>query len=110
MLLKIQESTGKPSAALESKPELTEIQRYYVDCYSELSKCRRYTESGPTPLAIPDIRDYYEVFELIDFESLFDWVTTIDSIWLEEVSKRSRKTTTKPDSSRQSAPIPSAPR
>lgn len=110
MLLKIQESTGRVPVALESKPELTRVQHYYLGCFSELSKCRRYTESGPLPLSIAEIRDYYQVFELIDFEALFDWLTTIDSIWLEEVSNKSRKATSKSGSGNQNAEIPPAPR
>ena len=84
------------------------VQTYYLSCYSELSRCRRSSDSGPLPLAVAEIRDYFEVFDLIDFESFFDWIKLIDDIWLDEVAASAKRKEAKLTQHRENAPIPRA--
>lgn len=106
MLLTFAENSGIRPPALELRPEMTEVQRYYLDCYTELSKCRRYTESGPLPLSIAEIRDYCEVFDIDNFEHMFGWIKQIDDIWLDEVAKQAKKAQNKPVTVTETAPTP----
>lgn len=92
-MLEIAEKQGVPPPALEKKPELTLYQTWLVTEFGQLSRDRRYTDGGPLPLHTGAIHKYYEAFKMQDigFENFYAWMTTIDSIWLDQVAKRRKK-------------------
>lgn len=93
MLVKMEEEQGITPPALERRPKLDGYQTWLKEEFSKLSRDRRYNESGPLPLSTGDIRTYYDAFQMHDFE--FDnfhlWMTTIDDIWLEQVTIKRKK-------------------
>jgi len=86
----MQEKSETQPQALANRPRLTEVQAYYAECFSEVSRDRRYTESGPLPLSTGEIRTYWSAFRMLDFEDFYSWIRRIDDIWLDEVAKKSK--------------------
>ena len=92
MLQKLVEQGINPPA-LDRKPELTFRQAWLAGEFQRLSRDRRYTDNGPLPLDTGSIRTYYLAFQLHDFEfdDFYMWMTSIDDMWLSEVTAKREK-------------------
>lgn len=90
-LLKAKED-GFPSA-LDRRPELSFVESWLYDCFSEVSTDRNYGTAGPLPLSTGQIETYRTVWEIPDKEDFHFWMRTIDSAWLSEVNAKSEKST-----------------
>lgn len=88
-LLKAQED-GFPSA-LDRRPNLSVVEGWYYDCFSELSQDRSYSMSGPLPLTTGQIETYRRVFEIPDRDEFHHWMRIIDTAWLAEANAKSEK-------------------
>lgn len=93
MLLQMQETQGITPPALERRPELDGHQTWVVSEFRKLSRDRGYTEGGPLPLSTGVIRTYFDAFQMhdFDFDDFHEQMTTVDDIWLAEVTARREK-------------------
>lgn len=102
----MEEQQGITPPALARKPVLDKFQTWVAEEFSKLSRDRAYTESGPQPLSTGIIRTYYDAFEMhyYNFDSFYFWMTTVDDIWLEQVTARREKALKSKTSSHSSVP------
>ena len=90
MFQEMLESTGITPKALQSRPELTQIQAEIYNSFVEISRGRNYTMSGPLPVGLQEFMAYSTLYELEPEEAQELWqiVRALDSHWLNEHAKR----------------------
>ena len=100
MLLQMEEQQGVTPPALERRPTLDDTLAWRVTEFSRLSRDRAYTDNGPLPLTTGSIRTYYDAFRLHDhcFDNFYSWMTELDDIWMEEVTKQRERALKAPKS------------
>ena len=103
-LLKFQEESGIIPPALQIRPVLTDVQYWYYSQFMELSRDRRYVDSGPLPLTTAEIRIFWNSFIQLDFQGFRDYMVTLDRAWLDAVTAKRKKTAVKPETKTTVAP------
>jgi len=90
MLLEIQERDGIVPKALESRPILNDRWVYSKSVFDELSGSRRFTMNGPANIPISEYDVYARGygFSRLEWASVWEDVSIIDSIWLSEIAKK----------------------
>lgn len=93
MLLDMQEETGNVPKALEDRPVLDERWSYAKEVFDDLSGSRPYTMSGPLPIPVSEYAAYAagHKFNSLEWVEVFEDLQIIDTIWLDEISKRQPK-------------------
>lgn len=89
----MEEQQGITPPALERLPTLDRHQAWVVSEFRKLSRDRSYTDGGPLPLTTGVIRTYYDAFQMhdFDFDDFHEQMTTVDDIWLAEVTAKREK-------------------
>ena len=92
MLLEIQEDTGQQPQALQSRPSVTVSEKFYMDVFTRISRCRQFSMSGPMPLAVEQALlgycEYYGIHDVEQRESLATAITALDTAYMEDATKR----------------------
>jgi hypothetical protein len=75
--------------ALKNRPELVKRWKYAKEVFSDLSGSRRYTANGPANIPISEYSHYATGYGIKGeyWQTLWEDVQTIDSVWLSEVRK-----------------------
>lgn len=86
----MQEESGITPKALETRPILAERWVYPKSVFDELTGSRRYTMNGPANIPISEYDVYARGygFSRLEWASIWEDVSTIDSIWLSEIAKK----------------------
>lgn len=84
------EETGIVPKALLNRPKLDSRWTFSKEVFDELSGSRRYTPNGPANIPISEYDRYAAGYGLKGQMWIDTWedISTIDSIWLSELSKR----------------------
>lgn len=90
MLHEMMDSTGIVPKAIQSKPELTQVQSEIYAAFTEISPDRSYSMAGPLPIGLSAVLNYCTLYDLGQEESQDLWrmIRALDSHWLAEVAKR----------------------
>ena len=97
--------TGKKPPALENRPTLFPQLVLLLSMYREIASTEReYKETGPEPLQLRSVNDYWKMFEIdksVSFAEFWGKIRLIDYLWLKQVTA---------DQERRRAATPKAPK
>jgi hypothetical protein len=79
--LQRRKQAGKPAPALDNMPELFDDLAYVWDGFWKLHRRRQYG-FGPYPLAVRDIIELAQIYQVPKPGDFFDYISTMDDEWL----------------------------
>lgn len=83
----MEQQTGTPPPALQSRPTLKMPLAYYVECFHEVSSDRSYAQGQPLRLSTMQIEVYRRTFEIADKFDFHSYIRMIDQVYLLELDK-----------------------
>ena len=81
------EDSGKRAKALESKPEIEEEMKEYVEAFAILSS-QRSVGMGPNPISLTDILSYLQIYGATCIEEFMYHILSMDSTFLVKLSEK----------------------
>ncbi len=88
--MRLAQETGKTSSAVETRPELDEVESRYWEAFQLLHGSRAHTGFGPGAIPLSEMVVYADLMELHGDArlDLIQVIRAMDRVYIEQVSKK----------------------